>query len=138
MIDPTVIPDFTNGVIINGIGYTTLKESNQKSLTESGLAHAAALGTGLMTFLGWKGYTLCVFYFVLGSLVTKIKSSIRVIPVIVFSKSIVQIILEVRVSNLDKIIFSANNILFLVFIVDQFVGNKVIEKYVLNFYSLFL
>lgn len=73
MIDPTVIPDFTNGLIINGIGYTTLKESNQKSLTKSGLAHAAALGTGLMTFLGWKGYTLCVFYFVLGSLVTKIK-----------------------------------------------------------------
>lgn len=73
MLDSTIMPDFTNALIVNGIGYTVLKESKQKNLTQKGLVHAAALGTGLMTFLGWKGYTLCVFYFILGSAVTKIK-----------------------------------------------------------------
>ena len=73
MIDSTIMPDFTNALIVNGIGYTILKESNQKNLTPSGLTNAALLGTGLMTFLGIKGYTLCVFYFILGSFVTKIK-----------------------------------------------------------------
>ena len=73
MIDSSIVPDFTNALIINGVGYSILKESKQKSLTQNGLAHAAFLGTGLMTFLGWKGYTLCVFYFILGSFVTKIK-----------------------------------------------------------------
>tara|TARA_Y200000002_G_scaffold219453_1_gene181105 strand:+ start:1138 stop:1980 length:843 start_codon:yes stop_codon:yes gene_type:complete len=73
MIDPTKMNDFTNALIVNGIGYTVLKESNQKSLNNSGLVHAAALGTGLMTFLGWKGYSLCLLFFVLGSSVTKLK-----------------------------------------------------------------
>ena len=73
MIDSSILPDFTNALVVNGIGYTILKESNQKSLSSSGLVHSAVLGTGLMTFFGWKGYALCVFYFVLGSAVTKIK-----------------------------------------------------------------
>ena len=73
MIDPTVMNDFTGALIVNGIGYTVLKESKQKSLTQSGLIHAAALGTGLMTFMGWQGYSLCVLFFVLGSSVTKLK-----------------------------------------------------------------
>ena len=51
-----------------------LKESNQKSLSQSGLVHAAALGTGLMTFMGWKGYSLCLLFFVLGSFCNKIKN----------------------------------------------------------------
>lgn len=73
MIDQNILPDFTNALIVNGIGYTVLKESNQKSLSQSGLVHAAALGTGLMTFMGWKGYSLCLLFFVLGSSVTKLK-----------------------------------------------------------------
>jgi uncharacterized protein (TIGR00297 family) len=32
-----------------------------------------ALGTGLWTTLGWRGWTLCVAYLVLGSAVTKVK-----------------------------------------------------------------
>ena len=73
MIDPTIMPDFTKALIINGLGYNTLKYSNQKSLTQSGLIHSTFLGIGLMTFLGIKGYLLCVIYFILGSGVTKIK-----------------------------------------------------------------
>ena len=73
MLDPNISSDFTNALLINGIGYSLLKNSKQKSLNKSGLIHSAILGTGLMTFLGWKGYTLCVFYFILGSAVTKIK-----------------------------------------------------------------
>ena len=30
MIDQNILPDFTNALIVNGIGYTVLKESNQK------------------------------------------------------------------------------------------------------------
>ena len=29
MIDQNILPDFTNALIVNGIGYTVLKESNQ-------------------------------------------------------------------------------------------------------------
>ena len=73
MIDSSIMPDFTKALIINGLGYNTLKYSNQKSLTQAGLIHSTFLGIGLMTFLGIKGYLLCVIYFILGSGVTKIK-----------------------------------------------------------------
>ncbi len=73
IIDPTLIPDLTKGVVVNGFGYYSLNKSNQTSLTREGLVHSTCLGIGLMTFLGISGYTLCVSYFILGSLVTKIK-----------------------------------------------------------------
>lgn len=59
--------------VVNGLGYLSLKQSSQKSLTDEGLIHASMLGLGLWTFLGWEGYSIGVVYFLLGNLVTKIK-----------------------------------------------------------------
>lgn len=42
-------------------------------LTTSGFYHAMALGTGLWSTLGWKGWIYCVLYLGFGSLVTKVK-----------------------------------------------------------------
>jgi uncharacterized membrane protein len=41
-------------------------------LTPSGYIHALALGTILWSTLGYKGWTVCVLYLLLGQLVTKI------------------------------------------------------------------
>jgi len=45
----------------------------QKVLTPSGLANAWALGVMLWGSLGWRGWTTCVLYLVIGSKVTKVK-----------------------------------------------------------------
>ena len=55
---------------INLFGFTVLREKLLKSLTMEGYFHAMALGTGLWTTLGWRGWTLCVLYLVLGQLGT--------------------------------------------------------------------
>uniref|UniRef100_A0A7S2GNY6 TIGR00297 family protein n=1 Tax=Octactis speculum TaxID=3111310 RepID=A0A7S2GNY6_9STRA len=47
--------------------------TGQKMLTPSGLLHAWALGIILWSALGWQGWSLCVFYLVMGSVVTKVK-----------------------------------------------------------------
>lgn len=47
--------------------------SSQKSLTKGGLFHATLLGLGLWSYLGLKGWLIGVMYFILGSLVTKIR-----------------------------------------------------------------
>lgn len=70
--DLNYIYNIQDSLLVNGIGYSILKESNQKSLTQSGLIHSTLLGIGLWTFLGFSGYLICVSYFILGSLVTKI------------------------------------------------------------------
>ena len=45
-----------------------------KQLTPTGLVHAWALGVILWSsFVGWRGYSLCVLYLVVGSAATKIK-----------------------------------------------------------------
>lgn len=65
---------FQQALLCNGIGALLLKyAAKQKSLTDVGLLHAAALGVGLWSFLGPKGWLVCVVYFVLGSLATKVK-----------------------------------------------------------------
>ena len=66
-------PDPTVALAVNGIGYLALSLSNQKSLTPAGLANSAVLGLGLWTFLGAGGWSICVAYLILGSLVTKNK-----------------------------------------------------------------
>jgi len=67
---------FENAITVNtalaafGIG------TRQKSLTPSGLAHAWALGVILLSsFVGWRGYSLCVLYLVAGSAATKVKQA---------------------------------------------------------------
>lgn len=47
----------------------------QRWLTSWGLLHAWVLGVSLWTTLGWRGWALCVFYLVFGSLVTKVKQA---------------------------------------------------------------
>ncbi len=53
---------------INLFGFTILREKLLKSLTTQGYFHAMALGTGLWATLGWRGWTLCVTYLILGQL----------------------------------------------------------------------
>ena len=53
---------------VNLFGFTVLREKLLKSLTTQGYFHAMALGTGLWTTLGWRGWTLCVAYLILGQL----------------------------------------------------------------------
>ena len=71
--DPLVIPYFSKALTYNGIGAILLGLSNQNFLTKGGLFHSALLGVGLWTFLGLKGYFVCVVYLILGVLVTKVK-----------------------------------------------------------------
>ena len=66
-------PDPMVALAVNGMGYILLSLSNQKSLTSAGLVNAAILGLGLWTFLGLGGWSVCVAYLILGSLVTKVK-----------------------------------------------------------------
>lgn len=47
--------------------------TQQKSLTRSGLFHATVLGIGLWSFLDFQGWLVCVGYLLLGSLVTAVK-----------------------------------------------------------------
>ena len=46
--------------------------AGQKQLAKTGLVHAWALGVILWSsFVGWRGYSLCVLYLVVGSAPTK-------------------------------------------------------------------
>lgn len=59
---------------INFILFAILHTKLLKVLTANGYVSAFVLGSGLcMSVLGWKAWTLCVLYLVLGSGVTKIK-----------------------------------------------------------------
>ena len=61
---------------LNSLLFFTLRKKLLSSmLTPEGLVHSLALGTMLWSTLGWKGWTLCVLYLFLGSLVTKVKMS---------------------------------------------------------------
>jgi hypothetical protein len=62
-----------DAAIVHGVLGTVLALSKQKSLTTAGLVHSTALGFGLWSFVGPKGWLLCAAYLVLGSIVTKIK-----------------------------------------------------------------
>ena len=58
---------------VNVCGFLSVRSKLLKSLTPQGYLHAMALGTGLWTTLGWRGWTFCVLYLILGSLVTKVR-----------------------------------------------------------------
>ena len=58
---------------INAVLFGLLRKTLLKVLTPAGFIHALALGTGLWTTLGWRGWSLCVAYLFLGSAVTKVK-----------------------------------------------------------------
>lgn len=73
LLDSSLFANFKTALLTNGVGYYGLLNSNQTSLSDNGLLHSAILGISLMTFLDINGYIYCVSYFILGSLVTKIK-----------------------------------------------------------------
>lgn len=58
---------------VNAVLFTVLKSKLDKLLTQEGFFHSLALGTMLWNTLGWQGWTTCVLYLALGSLVTKVK-----------------------------------------------------------------
>ena len=64
---------FPQALGLNVFLFTLLRSKLLKLLTPTGMFHACALGSGLWTTLGWKGWTLCVAYLFLGSAVTKVK-----------------------------------------------------------------
>lgn len=73
--DPTILPRFQEALLLNGIQAVGLTAISQKFLTPAGLLHASLLGIGLWTFLGFKGWLVCVSYLILGNIVTKVKMS---------------------------------------------------------------
>ena len=58
---------------LNAFLFAGLRKKLLKMLTPEGLFHSLALGTGLWATLGWRGWTTCVLYLLLGSTVTKVK-----------------------------------------------------------------
>lgn len=59
--------------LLNVSLFVLLKSKLSKLLTPEGFYHSLALGTMLWHTLGWQGWTTCVLYLGLGSLVTKVK-----------------------------------------------------------------
>jgi uncharacterized protein (TIGR00297 family) len=57
---------------INVVLFLLARAKLLSALTPAGYIHAMALGTMLWTTLGWRGWTYCVLYLVLGQIVTKI------------------------------------------------------------------
>jgi hypothetical protein len=68
----TIIP-LLPSLALNTFLFTTLRSKLNSVLTPEGFAHSFALGTLLWHTLGWKGWTTCVVYLALGSLVTNVK-----------------------------------------------------------------
>jgi len=64
---------FAPALGINVVLFTALRGKLLSALTPAGFLHSLALGTALWTTLGWRGWTYCVLYLVLGQLVTKVK-----------------------------------------------------------------
>ena len=73
VLDPLILPVFKRAVAVDGILALVLSQIPKVPLTKAGLFHATILGIGLWTFLGVEGWSAGVTYFVLGSIVTKIK-----------------------------------------------------------------
>jgi len=60
-------------LLLNSSLFFVLRSKLSKVLTKEGIAHSLVLGTLLWHTLGWKGWSTCVLYLLLGSLVTKVK-----------------------------------------------------------------
>ena len=72
--DPATLSMFRQALAVNGAWAALLWRVPKVPLTQPGLLHATLLlGTGLWTFLGPRGWFVCVVYLLLGSLVTKVK-----------------------------------------------------------------
>jgi len=58
---------------LNAFLFAILRSKLLKMLTPTGYCHSLVLGTVLWSCLGWRGWTTCVLYLFLGSIVTKVK-----------------------------------------------------------------
>ena len=58
---------------LNAVLFALLQGKLLTMLTPAGFAHSLALGTGLWSALGWRGWSTCVLYLFLGQAVTKVK-----------------------------------------------------------------
>lgn len=64
---------FEYAFVMNIALFTLCRRKLLNALTPSGFFHAIALGTLLWTTLGWRGWSVCVMYLVLGQTVTKVR-----------------------------------------------------------------
>lgn len=73
MLSTTTTVPLPLSFLLNSALFVLLKSKLSKLLTPEGYYHSLALGTMLWHTLGWQGWTTCVLYLGLGSLVTKVK-----------------------------------------------------------------
>ncbi|NEP46547.1 MAG: DUF92 domain-containing protein, partial [Okeania sp. SIO2H7] len=69
---PLVEHPWLTGLILNSVLAIAAIISPKKLLTPAGLIHAWALGVIIWGTLGWQGYGVIMFYFLVGSAVTRI------------------------------------------------------------------
>ena len=69
---PWLTAPWLTGVCLNSILLVPAILSPKKLLTPWGIAHAWVLGVIVWGTLGWKGYAVVMFYFLVGSAVTRI------------------------------------------------------------------
>ena len=67
-----VIP-LPQAIGVNAVLFALASGKLFSMLTPSGFVTAFGLGVGLWTTLGWKGWSVCVLYLLLGNFVTKVK-----------------------------------------------------------------
>jgi Integral membrane protein DUF92 len=59
--------------ILNTFLFTIFRKKLLSALTFSGYFHAMILGTILWATLGWRGWSVCVLYLIMGQMVTRVK-----------------------------------------------------------------
>lgn len=69
----TGLTPFSHSLILNALLFIIFQKKLLSALTLSGYLHAIILGTILWTTSGWKGWSVCVLYLVMGQMVTKVK-----------------------------------------------------------------
>lgn len=69
---------FVQAMAINVLLFAVFRGKLLSALTPSGFIHAMALGTMLWTTMGWRGWSYCVMYLVLGQAVTKVRFADKV------------------------------------------------------------
>jgi uncharacterized protein (TIGR00297 family) len=63
---------FVQAFGINAVLFAAFRGKLLSALTPEGFVHAMALGVMLWTILGWRGWSYCVLYLILGQGVTKV------------------------------------------------------------------
>jgi len=72
VLAPLLASPWMSGVLLNTLLAGVAIVAPKKLLTPAGLVHAWALGVAIWATLGWQGYGVIMFYFLVGSAVTRI------------------------------------------------------------------